>query len=129
MLRQIDEAAPPMPTDLVTGGDAVDVAAFVAKCAKAPDSKASVVDAGCTQGGAITGNDPKALFTAAGCSGCHTFSKAGSTGTVGPNLDQVHPTLQKAVTQITNGGAVMPAFKGKLTSPQIQALAKFVSGG
>src|SRR3954468_12107172 len=31
----------------------------------------------------------KAVFTgAAGCSGCHTLKDAGSTGNVGPNLDQ-----------------------------------------
>jgi mono/diheme cytochrome c family protein len=34
MLRQIDLAAPPMPADLVTGQDAVDVAAYVAQAAK-----------------------------------------------------------------------------------------------
>ena len=31
------------------------------------------------------------------------------------------------VRQVTNGGAVMPAFKGKLSSAQIQAVAKYVS--
>jgi len=129
VLRQIDEAAAPMPTDLVTGQDATDVAAFVARCAKAPDAKENAADAGCAQGGAVTGSDPKTLFTSAGCSGCHTFSKAGSSGTVGPNLDQAHPSFDLAVHQITNGGAIMPAFKGKLTAKQIQILAKFVSGG
>jgi cytochrome c oxidase subunit 2 len=39
----------------------------------------------------------KALFTgAAGCSGCHTLKDAGATGTVGPDLDKVVPTLSKA---------------------------------
>jgi mono/diheme cytochrome c family protein len=36
-LRQIDLAAPPMPPDLVTGQDAVDVAAYVARVAKLPE--------------------------------------------------------------------------------------------
>jgi mono/diheme cytochrome c family protein len=36
-LRQIDLAAPPMPPDLVTGQDAVDVAAYVARVAKVPE--------------------------------------------------------------------------------------------
>jgi mono/diheme cytochrome c family protein len=31
------------------------------------------------------------------------------------------------VHQVTNGGAIMPAFKGKLTDAQIQAVAKYVS--
>jgi mono/diheme cytochrome c family protein len=28
---------------------------------------------------------------------------------------------------VTNGGAVMPPFKGKLSAAQIQAVAKYVS--
>jgi mono/diheme cytochrome c family protein len=132
-LRQIQIAAPPMPDNLVEGDDAVAVAAFIARCAglKIVGSKGqdAALTASCqSSNGTIAGSDPKTLFTAAGCSGCHTFSKAGSTGTVGPNLDQTHPTLQRAVTQITNGGGGMPAFKGRLTDKQIQILAKYVSG-
>jgi mono/diheme cytochrome c family protein len=71
----------------------------------------------------------KAVFaaTASGCTGCHTLKAAGSTGTVGPNLDQVKPPYDRVVTQVTNGGAVMPAFKGKLTPQQIQDVAAYVS--
>ena len=36
-LQQIDLAAPPMPADLVTGQDAVDVAAYVAQAARIPE--------------------------------------------------------------------------------------------
>lgn len=36
-LQQIDLAAPPMPADLVTGQDAVDVAAYVAQNARLPE--------------------------------------------------------------------------------------------
>lgn len=48
---------------------------------------------------------------------------------MGPNLDQLAPNLTTAIVahQVTNGGAVMPAFKGKLTPAQIQAVAKYVS--
>ena len=31
----------------------------------------------------------KAVFASAGCAACHTFTPAGSTGTVGPNLDKL----------------------------------------
>ena len=31
----------------------------------------------------------KGLFEAQGCGGCHTFSAAGASATIGPNLDQV----------------------------------------
>jgi cytochrome c oxidase subunit II len=34
-------------------------------------------------------SDAAATFTSAGCSGCHTFKPAGSTGTIGPNLDNL----------------------------------------
>jgi cytochrome c oxidase subunit 2 len=45
-------------------------------------------------GGAAQG---KAIFTGqGGCGACHTLSEAGTTGTVGPNLDKVLPSLSKA---------------------------------
>ena len=70
----------------------------------------------------------KAIFTgAAGCSGCHTLNDAGATGNVGPNLDQLKPTYDAVEKQVTNGGAVMPAFKGKLSQQQIQDVSAYVS--
>ena len=61
------------------------------------------------------------------CSGCHTLADAGSTGTIGPNLDAVKPSYDKVVSQVTNGGGVMPPFGGKLTEEQIQDVAAYVS--
>jgi mono/diheme cytochrome c family protein len=70
----------------------------------------------------------KAVFTgSAGCTGCHTLADAGSTGTVGPNLDQLKPPFDAVVTQVTNGGAAMPPFKGTLTPQQIADVAAYVS--
>jgi cytochrome c oxidase subunit 2 len=37
-----------------------------------------------------------AVFTSAGCAACHTFTPAGSTGAVGPNLDNVAADAKKA---------------------------------
>jgi mono/diheme cytochrome c family protein len=68
----------------------------------------------------------KAVFASAGCGGCHTLKAAGSTGTVGPNLDQLKPPLDRIVVQVENGGGPMPAFKGQLTDKQIQDVAAFV---
>jgi cytochrome c6 len=62
-----------------------------------------------------------------GCSGCHTLADAGSTGTIGPNLDAIKPTYDKVVTQVTNGGGVMPAFGDSLSETQIQDVAAYVS--
>jgi mono/diheme cytochrome c family protein len=69
----------------------------------------------------------KAVFASAGCNSCHTLKAAGATGTVGPNLDQVKPPYDKVVTQVTNGGGAMPAFKGQLSPQQIQDVAAYVS--
>ena len=86
---------------------------------------AAFLAAGCGTGGVAKGHPDVAngqkLFTgAAQCAACHTLSAAGSSGTIGPNLDQLKPKQATVVHQVTNGGAVMPAFKGKLTPAQIQ---------
>lgn len=75
------------------------------------------------QGNATAG---KAVFASAGCSGCHTLKAAGSTGTVGPNLDQLKPPYARIVRQVENGGKIMPPFKGQLTPQQIKDVAAFV---
>ena len=82
-------------------------------------------------GGGSTGvkGDPtagKQVFLTAGCTGCHTLKDAGSTGTVGPNLDQLKPAEATVQHQVTNGGGVMPAFKSKLSPTQIQNVAAYV---
>ncbi len=38
----------------------------------------------------------KAVFTSAGCAACHTFKPAGSSGTIGPNLDNLADYAAKA---------------------------------
>jgi mono/diheme cytochrome c family protein len=79
-----------------------------------------------TTGAAAGAAEAKALFTA-NCAACHTLSAAGSSGTVGPNLDQSTMDLAAIEQQITNGGGGMPPFKGTLTDAQIKALAKWVA--
>jgi cytochrome c6 len=63
----------------------------------------------------------------AGCSSCHTLADAGSTGNVGPNLDDLKPTYDAVEQQVTNGGGVMPAFKDTLTEKQIEDVSAYVS--
>jgi mono/diheme cytochrome c family protein len=116
--HQIDYAAPPMPQDLVEGADADAVAAYVATVVTDPKAKVALpAGAG--------GDDPKLLFESS-CGTCHVLADAGTSGTIGPNLDQAKPSLQKAITQITNGGGGMPPFKGQLTQQQIRALAQYI---
>ncbi len=65
------------------------------------------------------------------CSGCHTLKEAGTTGKVGPNLDQKKPTKARVLFMLNNGGGgglgVMPKFKGTLSDEQLQKLATYVS--
>lgn len=81
------------------------------------------------------GGDPvagKKVFLTAGCSGCHTLKDAGSTGTVGPNLDQAKPALSLAVERVTHGAGAMPNFSGQLSTKQIADVTAYVvkaSGG
>ncbi len=67
-----------------------------------------------------------AIYVSAGCGGCHTLAAAKSTGTVGPNLDQLKPDYRTVTSQVTNGGGAMPAFKSKLSSQQIADVAAYV---
>ena len=69
----------------------------------------------------------KAVFDEAGCGGCHTLEAAGSNGATAPNLDDVQPSFDTVVSQVTNGGGGMPAFGDKLSEKQIQDVAAFVS--
>jgi cbb3-type cytochrome c oxidase subunit III len=116
--HQIDFPTPPMPEDLVEGAEADAVAAYVTTVAADPEAEVAL-PAG------VGGNDPKLLFES-NCGTCHVLADAGTSGTIGPNLDQAKPSLQKAITQITNGGGGMPAFKGQLMQAQIRALAQYL---
>jgi cbb3-type cytochrome c oxidase subunit III len=109
-----------MPRNLLTGTDADNVAAYVAQVAGNP----SAISSG---GGKITTTNGKDIFLTAGCSGCHTLKDAGSTGTVGPNLDQAKPAKALVIQRVTNGKGAMPSFKGRLTPQQIDAVASYVS--
>ncbi|HZB23588.1 MAG TPA: cytochrome c [Gaiellaceae bacterium] len=81
--------------------------------------------AGPTEGDAAAGGD---LYAAQGCGGCHTFSAANSSGTIGPNLDDSSIEFQAAFTQIANGGGGMPSYKERgLSDEEIANLAAFVT--
>ena len=70
--------------------------------------------------------DGKSIFTA-NCSSCHTLADAGTTGNVGPNLDQAKPPKALVVQRVTNGQGQMPSFKDSLDPAQIEAVAQYVS--
>ena len=101
-------------------------------------------------GGATAKGDAtkgKAVFASAGCGGCHTFEPANSTGTVGPDLDDLAASAKKAGQPlepfvresivnpdgyVTPGYApnIMPKTFGSLPKSQLDALVEYlVSGG
>lgn len=88
------------------------------------------------QGDATAG---KQLFADQGCGSCHTFSAAGATGSVGPNLDEalagkdaafIRESIVEPNKEIASGYPpnVMPQDYGqKLTSKQLDDLVAFLS--
>jgi mono/diheme cytochrome c family protein len=83
----------------------------------------------------------KAVFEANGCGSCHTFSPAGSTGTVGPDLDNalkgkdaafIHQSIVDPNAEITSGyqAGVMPqTFGQQLSQKQLNDLVAFLMSG
>lgn len=88
-----------MPANLVEGDDLRDVAAYVASVA------------------GVEGIEPPEFiapeFFATNCGGCHTLSQAGTTGTTGPNLDEVlsGKSAEQISEQIVNPNSeITPGF-------------------
>jgi len=93
------------------------------------------------EGGGQAETDGKTLFTEAAqpsaCASCHTLADAGSTGTTGPNLDEVIPDLSDAeikesiedpdakITEGFNPG-IMPRYGDSLSEEQVDALVKYL---
>ena len=68
-----------MPADIVSGGNLDDVASYLGTVAGNPEFK----------GPALPDLPGALVFLQNGCASCHTLQAAGSTGTVGPDLDKV----------------------------------------
>jgi cytochrome c6 len=70
----------------------------------------------------------KTVFSA-NCGSCHTLKAAGTSGEIGPNLDELEPDLATVEHQVVNGGGGMPAFgkEGALNAKEIKAVATYVS--
>ena len=141
-----------MPAGLVKGQYAQDVASYVAAVAAKPGVDTGALAAAVAEKVNPTPAVGKTVFTGVGsCGSCHTLSAAGTTGTVGPNLNTLKQacavpasqqargsTLQKCIqTAITDPykyippgykSGIMPNTFSKTLSPtQIQALVAFLS--
>jgi cytochrome c2 len=116
-----------MPADLVTGQDAENVAAYVGSVAGVPGIEPPLAPGG--EGGQVFANN--------GCGSCHTLEAAGSSGNVGPNLDENLPGQKAAEIEesIVDPGAelvagfsnVMPATYGDSIDPaDLELLVDFL---
>ncbi len=132
-ITKTSTGAPGMPADLVTGQDADDIASYVGSVAGIGDPNAPAPTpapapeppaGGGASGDATAG---KTVFASAGCGGCHTLADSGSSGNVGPNLDEAKPNAALVTKRVTNGQGVMPSFKGQLDATQIADVAAYVS--
>jgi mono/diheme cytochrome c family protein len=113
-----------MPAELVTGQDAEDVATYVASVAGVPGAKAPQLA-------------PADLF-AQKCGICHTLDKAGTTATVGPNLDEalagkdaafIEKQIVDPNSEITPGYQpnVMPqTFEQDLSPEDLKGLVNYI---
>jgi mono/diheme cytochrome c family protein len=113
-----------MPAKLVEGNDLNDVAAYVASVAGVPGIKPPVF--------------APPQFFATNCGGCHTLAQAGTTGNVGPNLDdalkgmtpaQISQSISDPNAVIAPGYQpnVMPQNFGQtLTPQQLQQLVAYL---
>jgi len=74
---------------------------------------------------APTGNPAagKAVFAANGCGACHTFTPAGSTGTIGPNLDDLAANAKTA-----DRGSLDQYTSESITDPNAYVVPKYPAG-
>ncbi len=106
--------APALGALALVGGLAAAVGSFATQ-AHAEDAKPSdVVAAG------------RELFNTWSCSACHTLSDAGSSGAVGPSLDNPTLTHDFIVNRVTNGQGPMPSFGGQIDDADIGKLADYI---
>ncbi len=94
------------------------LAAFAASAALAADADSELLAQG------------RALFLQGAvppCAVCHTLKDAGSSGAIGPLLDELQPDADRVVSAMKNGIGLMPSFRTTLDDAQMRALARYVS--
>ena len=61
------------------------------------------------------------------CGMCYTLQAAGSEWQMGPNFDQLKPSIPQVIAAATNGIGVIPLVEETLSSKEVEAAAYFVS--
>jgi cytochrome c6 len=77
------------------------------------------------QGDATAGKE--VFLGSAACGSCHTLADAGTSGSIGPNLDESQPDAELVVDRVTNGAGAMPSFADQLSEEEINNVAAYVS--
>lgn len=113
------------------GGDD-DESATPPPAAETQPAETATTETETAETGTETGGDSAAreLFasqTSPSCGSCHTLADAGTTGTVGPNLDQVRPDAGTVERALQTGPGIMPEFTDQLDDEQVEQLAEYVS--
>jgi mono/diheme cytochrome c family protein len=117
-----EEAAPTAET--VEGGDGeTETAETETEGTTTAEGEETETEGGATEGDAQAG---EAVFNEAGCGGCHVLEAAGSSGQVGPSLDESQPDFDLVVERVTNGQGAMPSFKDQLSEEEIRNVAAYV---
>jgi mono/diheme cytochrome c family protein len=142
---------PGMPAHLLKGQDAQDVAAYVASVAgvgaqvptppaaappppatpppaappppASPPPSAAPPPPSPPPAGAGNPAQGKALFAAQGCAACHTYTPAGASAKIGPDLDHVAADAQKA-----NQGTVEQYVHTSIVDPNAYVVPGFPKG-
>ena len=87
---------------------------------------ARVPDGGETSDAEEAASPGAEIFAEVGCGSCHTFSAAGTDGTVGPNLDQAATGMTPE--EVAAAVAAHPdGFEDQLSEEQLEDLAGFVA--
>lgn len=96
----------------VAGGLAVGGAGFASRA----NAEAASVDA----------DAAREIFHSWSCSACHALADAGSSGAVGPTLNNPELTRELIIDRIANGQGAMPSFGGQIPEEEIALLADYI---
>lgn len=83
---------------------------LISSGAAAAVASLALLASGCGDGtaGSLANEEPGKAIFAESCGGCHKLEAAGTTGTLGPNLDELKPTAAETRTAIRIGPGPMP---------------------
>jgi mono/diheme cytochrome c family protein len=72
----------------------------------------------------------KTLFKSAAvpaCAICHTLQDAGTSGAIGPDLDELKPDMERVLKVLKSGLGAMPSYAATMSEDDMKAVAAYVS--